>query len=242
MRRIRSHIESTLEPGQALDLPEAARNHLTRVLRLGDGDRVTLFNGDGHDYPAQLVGSGKRVSAQVLAREAAAAPEAGIAITLVQALARGEKMDWIIQKATEIGVARIVPVSSQRSEVRLDGERAGKRVEHWRKVAISACEQCGRARIPDIAAPQPLHTAAESVTADLRCLLDPEAATRLRELPANPASVALVIGPEGGLDDHEVQLLSRLGWQGLQLGGRVLRTETAGLVAISALFALNGEL
>ncbi len=242
MRRIRSHIDGPLSPGQTLELPEAARNHLTRVLRLGDGDPVTLFNGDGHDYPAQLIGSGKRIAAQVLAREAAAAPEAGVAITLVQALARGEKMDWIIQKATEIGVARIVPISSQRSEVRLDGERAEKRVEHWRKVAISACEQCGRARIPEITAPQPLPLAAETVQATVRCMLDPEASTRLRNLPSNLTSAALLIGPEGGLDEHELRLLSGLGWQGLRLGQRVLRTETAGLVAVSALFALTDEL
>ncbi len=242
MRRIRSFIDLPLAPGQTQELTEAARSHLTRVLRLGDGDPVTLFNGDGHDYPAQLIGSGKRVAAQVLAREAAAAPEAGVAITLVQALARGEKMDWIIQKATEIGVARIVPVSSQRSEVRLDGERAEKRVEHWRKVAISACEQCGRARVPEITAPQPLHLAAETVEADMRCMLDPEGDLRLRDLSPDITSAALLVGPEGGLDAHELSSLSRLGWQGLRLGKRVLRTETAGLVAVSALFALAGEL
>ncbi len=241
MRRIRSFVEQPLEPGHTVELTEAVRGHLTRVLRLGDGDAVTLFNGDGHDYPAVIVGNGKQAAVQVLAREPAAAPEAGIEITLAQALARGEKMDWIIQKATEIGVARIVPVTSQRSEVRLDRERAEKRVEHWRKVAISACEQCGRARVPAIDAPRALHDMAAAITGGTRLVLEPEGDRRLADLAQPVDRVALLVGPEGGLETHELQSLASLGWHGLRLGARVLRTETAGLVAVSALFALAGE-
>ena len=123
------------------------RNHLARVLRLAEGDRVDLFNGDGADYAARLLGSGRQLRAEILAAGPAAAAEARLPVTLLQGLARREKMDWIIQKATEIGVSRIVPVSCRRSTLRLEGERADKRLEHWRQVAISACEQCGRARI-----------------------------------------------------------------------------------------------
>ncbi len=242
MRRIRSHVDIELAPGRTIALPADSRGHLTRVLRLRDGDAVTLFNGDGHDYAARLQGNGAQFAANILACEAAAAPECRLRLSLVQALARGEKMDWIIQKATELGVAAIVPVSTQRSEVRLDRERAEKRLAHWRKIAISACEQCGRARIPTLAAPQPLHQAAAAIEAPLRLLLDPEADTGLADLDLSVDHVAIAIGPEGGFDNHETDLLARAGWQRVRLGRRILRTETAGLAAITAILALNGEL
>lgn len=243
MRTVRSHVELTLTPGSRIELPADSRAHLTRVLRLRDGDPVTLFNGDGYDYPARLVIAGRDCAAEVLDRHPAAAAEAGLAITLVQVLARGEKMDWIVQKATELGVAAIVPVTSQRCEVRLDRERADKRGLHWRQVAISACEQCGRSRIPTIAPAQPLHAALPSIDASLRLLLDPGADTHLRDLvPGGNDSIALAIGPEGGFEAHEVHLLESAGWQRLRLHGRILRTETAGLATIAALLALHGEL
>jgi 16S rRNA (uracil1498-N3)-methyltransferase len=242
MRRIRSHVDVELVPGRTIALPADSRAHLTRVLRLREGDRVTLFNGDGHDYPARLQGSGNQCAAEVLAQEPAAAPECRLQLSLVQALARGEKMDWIIQKATELGVATIVPVSSQRSEVRLDGERAEKRLAHWRKVAISACEQSGRARIPTIAPPMPLHNVAATIAAPLRLLLDPDGERGLADLDLVVDAVAIAVGPEGGFEPHEIDLLNRAGWQRVRLGDRVLRTETAGLAAISAVLALTGEL
>lgn len=243
MRRIRSHVDADLQPGATVALPEDARAHLTRVLRLREGDPVVLFNGDGHDYPARLIGAGPRASAEILAREPALAAEAALTITLVQALARGEKMDWIIQKATELGVARIVPVVTQRSEVRLDGERADRRLAHWRKVAIGACEQCGRARVPEIAPPRSLHAAIETLAEPLRIALDPDGDGRLADLPSSPASaLAFAVGPEGGFDDHELAAFGRAGWRRLRLGARILRTETAGMAAIAALLALAGDL
>lgn len=246
MRWFRSHVDLPLQPGDTVALPEASRQHLGRVLRLREGDSVTLFNGDGHDYPARLVGAGPKLSAQILSRDHAAADEARLRITLVQALARGEKMDWILQKTTELGVAGFVPVSSQRSEVRLDGERAGKRVAHWRQVVISACEQSGRARIPSVAEPRPLLTAAADLDAaahPLRLVLDPEGDLALGDLALNAdTAIALAIGPEGGFDRVEIDQLHRLKWRRLRLGGRILRTETAGIAAIAALLALTGEL
>lgn len=240
MRTIRCHVDAALDADATLALPEQVRNHLQRVLRLGAGDAVVLFNGDGHDYPAELAGAGAGLAAKVLARQPPAAVEAGLALVLVQALARGEKMDWIIQKATELGVARIVPVASLRSEVRLSGDRLDKRIAHWRRVAASACEQCGRARIPEIAAPQPLHQVAGTLVAGRRLVLHPETGTGLPAL-ATGDSVAVAVGPEGGFDAHELDLLARAGWQPVRLGGRILRTETAGLVAGAALLALAGE-
>lgn len=242
MRRIRSHVVAELTPGRAIALPPDSRAHLTKVLRLRDGDAVTLFNGDGHDYSARLSGSGGGCSAEVLAREPAAAAETRLSITLVQALARGEKMDWIVQKATELGVTEIVPVSTHRSEVRLEGERADKRLMHWRKVAISACEQCGRARVPEVRMPQPLHAAVAAIDAPLRLLLDPTGDAQLATLDRSVDTVALVIGPEGGFETHEVDLLLRAGWCCLRLAGPILRTETAGIATIAAIRALVGDL
>lgn len=241
MRRIRCHVDLELTPGQVRDLPDEVRNHLARVLRLRAGDSIDLFNGDGRDYAARLVGGGRQLAAQVLAAGAPAAAEPTLQTTLLQGLARGEKMDWIIQKATEIGVSRIVPVTCQRSTLRLQGERARKRLEHWRRVAISACEQCGRARIPVIEPAQPLPAAAAGIDG-LRLMLDPEAGDGPAAVAAQLAGeVTLAIGPEGGFDHSEIALLDSLGWRGLRLGARILRTETAAIVAMSALFTLAGE-
>lgn len=241
MRRIRCHVDLELATGQTLALPDEVRNHLARVLRLREGDGVDLFNGDGCDYQARLVGAGRQMGARILAADAPAAAEPGLQVTLVQGLARGEKMDWIIQKATEIGVSRIVPVSCQRSTLRLTGERAEKRLEHWRRVVTSACEQCGRARIPTIEAVQPLATAAAGISG-VGLVLDPEAADGPRALlPDLAGELALAIGPEGGFDQHEMAMLHGLGWRGLRLGARILRTETAAIVAMSALFTLADE-
>jgi 16S rRNA (uracil1498-N3)-methyltransferase len=245
MRAIRCHVEAPLAPGRDVVLPESARTHLTRVLRLRAGDAVILFNGDGHDYPAVLAGAGPALVAQVSARSAPAAAEARLALTLVQALARGEKMDWIIQKATEIGVARIVPVTSQRSEVKLDGERAARRLAHWRAVAASACEQCGRARVPAVEPPQPLHAALPALAGTPGLVLDPSGtgveAAVLAARWSDAGAVALAIGPEGGFDGPELDGFDRAGWQRLRLGERILRTETAGVVAATVLLTLAGE-
>src|SRR5690606_27336507 len=186
MRWFRSYVDLPLEPGTLVTLPEANRQHLGRGLRLRDGDAVTLFNGDGYDYPACLTGAGPALGARILSRQPAAAAEARLHLTLVQALARGEKMDWILQKATELGVAAVLPVSTQRCEVRLDGDRAGKRLAHWRQVVASACEQCGRARLPLVAGPQPLSALADApVPAEepLRLALDPDGDLTLSDLP-----------------------------------------------------------
>lgn len=246
MRWFRSYVDLPLQAGATVALPEASRQHLGRVLRLREGDAVTLFNGDGHDYPARLTGAGLKLAAQILAREEAAADETRLRITLVQALARGEKMDWILQKATELGVAGFAPVSTQRSEVRLDGERAGKRVAHWRQVVASACEQCGRAMIPAVAEPRALLAAAAGLDAGaqpLRVLLDPEGDLTLAGLTLDTnTAIALAVGPEGGFDRNEIDQLQRLGWRRLRLGSRILRTETAGIAAVAALLALTGEL
>ncbi len=244
MRLTRSHVDLPLTSGARITLPEDSATHLVRVLRLREGDACVLFNGDGHDYPARLVQAGKREAVVELGDAAPADNESPLRITLLQGIARGEKMDLILQKATELGVAAIMPVNGERTEVKLDAERAGKRLAHWREVAVSACEQCGRARLPDIAPPRPLEQAVQALDRDmLRLILDPEAIDRLATLAA-PASmrIAIAIGPEGGWSPRDLATLESAGFTGLQLGPRVLRTETAGLAAIAALQARFGDL
>jgi 16S rRNA (uracil1498-N3)-methyltransferase len=237
----RSYLEAPLAVGGFATLSENATAHLVRVLRLGLGDACIVFNGDGADYEARLVGLGKRgAEVEVMARHLRRS-EPALRITLAQALARGEKMDLVLQKATELGVSRIVPISTERSEVKLDAERSEKRLVHWRGVIAAACEQCGRARLPELAPPQALRDWLAD-TGEAGWYLEPEAEHALPELGLGAdASVTLVIGPEGGLGERDLGALRTAGFRGLRLGPRVLRTETAGLAAIAALQALYGD-
>jgi 16S rRNA (uracil1498-N3)-methyltransferase len=244
MRLTRCHVGLPLRPGAEVVLPEHAANHLSRVLRLREGDPCVLFNGDGNDYPARLVAIGKReVRAEVVSMQAVE-NESPLSIVLLQGIARGEKMDLILQKATELGVVAIVPVSGERTEVRLDAERAEKRLGHWRSVVASACEQSGRARVPELSAPAALDVAARALAGDgLRLVRDPQGEHRLDSLAAPPANTAwIAIGPEGGWSPRDRDALRAAGFTGLRLGPRVLRTETAGLAAIAALQARFGDL
>jgi len=242
MRTIRSYIDVDLTPGRSLALPEAAATHLLRVLRLGLGDEVTLFNGDGFDYRARISALGKRSAEAEVVDLSEVARESPLQVTLAQALARGEKMDLVLQKATELGVQKVAPVITERTEVKLDAERADRRLAHWRGVVASACEQCGRARLPEIAEPQSLHgfLSRAQLPGQLILALDPEGDHSLDTLPEF-ASLVLVIGPEGGLSPRDLDQLRAAGARGLRLGPRILRTETAGLAALAALQALRGD-
>lgn len=236
---IRACVDAPLAVGARIALPEDAAGHLVRVLRLGVGDACVLFNGDGRDYDARIASVGKKsVEAEIEAARDVR-NESPLRIVLVQGIARGEKMDWILQKATELGVAGIVPVHGERGEVRLDGERADKRLRHWRSVVASACEQSGRACKPEVAAPRGLADALADLPAT-RLMLDPEAA---RPLPPRieEDACALAIGPEGGWSTADMATLAAAGFVGARLGPRVLRTETAGIAAIAALQALAGD-
>ncbi|MBA2077783.1 16S rRNA (uracil(1498)-N(3))-methyltransferase [Rhodanobacter sp. PCA2] len=243
MRTIRIHVDQPLASGAELALPAQAGEHVARVLRLVTGDPLVLFNGDGADYAATIRSVGKReVLVQVLERQPVQR-ESPLRLTLAQGVARGEKMDLIVQKATELGVARIVPLLTERSEVRLDAARAEKRLAHWRAVAASACEQSGRACLPEIlpALPLPAWLAALADDGALRLALLPEADSSARELRPGDAGALLVVGPEGGLGERDVAALHEAGFHGLRLGPRILRTETAGLAALAALQALHGD-
>ncbi len=242
MRLTRVHVDQPLTPGTRVVLPESAGAHLVRVLRLREGEACVLFNGDGHDYDARLLAANKRgVEAEIIDSRRVD-NESPLRIVLLQGIARGEKMDLILQKATELGVHAIVPVFADRTEVRLDGERLQKRMDHWRSVVISACEQSGRARIPELPPARGLADAAASLEADaLKLTLDPVGEYRFETLAQPSGAIVIGIGPEGGWSEKDRIVLQQHGFSGLRLGPRVLRTETAGLAAIAALQARFGD-
>jgi len=236
---------TSLQPltlGAAIELPPAAVIHASRALRMQAGDAARLFNGDGHDYQGELLGVQKNNVVIKITDIIPVHNESPLSITLVQAISSGDRMDFTIQKAVEMGVTSIQPVSSQRSVVKLSGERAEKRREHWQNVVISACEQSGRAVVPAVAAPLPLATWLGQAPAHaMRLTLSPTATQSLHDLQRPVGEVCLLIGCEGGLTDDEVGLAAGQGFIPVQLGKRVLRTETAALATIAALQALWGD-
>ncbi|PKO86793.1 MAG: 16S rRNA (uracil(1498)-N(3))-methyltransferase [Betaproteobacteria bacterium HGW-Betaproteobacteria-12] len=237
----RFYCREALSPGAHIELPEPVARHAVRVLRLPPGAPMVLFDGRGGEYPAHI----ERIERDRVLAELGAwrdvERESPLAITLVQALQAGEKMDFTIQKAVELGVRDIVPVESRRSVMRLAGERAGKRVAHWQGVAAAACEQCGRNQVPLVAPLEKLESwLARPADGVLRLMLAPDAGQSLADLP--PAkNIQLLIGAEGGLDAQEVIAAGQVGFQAVRLGPRVLRTETAGLAALAVIQALWGD-
>ena len=244
MRVTRVHVDLPLSDAAEVSLPEAAAAHLTRVLRMREGDACVLFNGDGRDWPATITALSKREVRVRLGEATRVDRESPLSIVLVQGVARGEKMDLVLQKATELGVAGIVPVMSQRSEVKLDEARAEKRLTHWRSVVASACEQSGRARVPSVSAPVSLQAALGALQpGGTRLLLDPEGGVAFNGFDPDTAHpLHLAVGPEGGWSPLDREQLVAAGFAGLRLGPRVLRTETAGIAAIAALQARFGDL
>ncbi len=242
MRAIRLHTDRLLAIGETVQLEPGPARHLIKVLRRRPGDAVLLFNGDGADYAGEIVDARPPEHCQVRINELIPIEtESPLMITLAQALARGERMDYAIQKAVELGVAAIRPIISERTEVQLQGERIERRMKHWRQLIASACEQCGRASLPPIH--EPVRLAALASGPGLNLFLDPLAEASLAGLPRpEPAAAQLVIGPEGGLAAAELDALRARGFQGLRLGPRVLRTETAGAAAIAVLQARYGDL
>lgn len=244
MRIPRLWIPATLSRDAVVALPAETAHYLRSVLRLAVGAEVVVFDGEGVECRGLLARLGRQ-DGEVHLTGAPSEPqrESPLAITLLQGISRGERMDLVMQKAVELGVRRIVPVLCVRTGVQLSGERAAKRQAHWQGILAHAAAQCGRARLPALSAPLSL-TDAVALTAqdtDLRLMLEPAADTGLDERPA-PASAALLIGPEGGLDGKEQRLARDQGFQGIRLGPRILRTETAALVAVSVLQARWGDL
>lgn len=243
MREIRLHVPQPLHSGELVELPTEVVRHVRQVLRLRDGAEVVLFDGRGGEFAAQLQAAGRAGMLARIGEHRAIERESPLGITLLQGIARGERMDFVVQKATELGVRRIVPVMTARCVVQLGAERADRRREHWLAVAASACEQCGRNRLPLIGEPLTLAAALNASTDALRWLLEPDAGATLREvLVEGSRDITLLIGPEGGLEPQEQQLALQAGFRALRFGPRILRTETAALATIAALQCLAGDL
>jgi 16S rRNA (uracil1498-N3)-methyltransferase len=242
MRQTRCYVAGALNPGDTLSLPEGTSAHVGRVLRARPGDLLTLFNGEGGEYEAQILQIDRRGVSVRVGVHRAIERESPLKLTLLQAIARGEKMDFIVQKATELGVAAIVALPALRSVVRLDQEGHRKRREHWHAIAVGACEQCGRNRIPTIDVVADLTAAiAMSPAGDRRVLLELDAEQTLATLTQS-SGMTLLIGPEGGFADAELALSRAQGFTACRLGPRVLRAETAPLAALAVIQALAGDL
>jgi len=241
MRLSRIFTAQPLRAEQSVELEAPAGHYLTRVLRMSEGDDIILFNGDGADYPAVIAEvRSQRVVARITGN-LSPGNESPLRISLVQAICRGERMDYVLQKATELGVYRIQPLITQRVEVRLDGARQEKRMQHWQGVVTSACEQSGRAFVPAVEPPLSLTDWMTGADRSLSLVLDPLADNRLSGLSVKGDSISVLVGPEGGFTDEELNALRSKGLLSVSLGPRVLRTETAGPAAIAVLQAKSGD-
>ena len=245
MRLTRIYTEQALTPGAIAQLSAPTSTHIIRVLRMTVGSTLSLFNGDGYDYQAMILAIGKHDVSLRIGPCHAPHNESPLRLTLAQCLIRSDKMDLVVQKATELGVTRVVPLYSSRSTLKLDASRVQKRLSHWRGVAISACEQSGRAKVPQLEPVQSLTTWSAARTDDtaLRLVLTPAASTPIKTLPLPAtASAIITIGPEGGFSNDELETMHQAGFHAVRLGPRILRTETAGLTTLAVLQALHGDL
>jgi 16S rRNA (uracil1498-N3)-methyltransferase len=256
MRLTRVYVQASLEPGASFELPADTGAHVARVLRARAGDALILFDGSGREFDGEVESvRGTRVGVAV-GPARSVDRESPLAVTLVQCVPRGDRMDFIVQKATELGVARIVPVLSQRGVVRLDARQAESKAAHWRGVVASACEQCGRNRLPSVDEPRPLldflgssDTAASAAAPDgavsrclpARLLFEPDSEARNSDWRI-AGSVEIAIGPEGGFSPEEIDAFGLVGFERIGLGPRVLRTETAAIAAIAWLQARFGDM
>ena len=243
MRVARVHVPGPLVQGTMVQLPDSVAYHLTKVLRMRAGALVIVFDGVGNEHYAEILElDSKRVTIRI--EEAIRGDtESPLQITLVQGISRAERMDWTLQKATELGVHAIAPVITSRSVVRLDDRQANKKLEHWQAIVVSACEQSGRRIIPIVHPPVRLHDyLVRSNPDNMRLVLHPEATITLSSQPRPLKDVELLIGPEGGMDEDELQRAVDAGFTPVKLGPRILRTETASVVALSVMQALWGDL
>ena len=239
MRISRFYLDAPLSEGEQL-LDGDLAHYIGRVLRLGPGAPVQVFNGSGQEWPGEVQEVSKRQVRLTLAAPIAGMTESPLHIHLGQAMSRGERMDWAIQKAVELGANQITPLFTERCEVRLQGERADKRQQHWQQIAISACEQSGRSHVPLVHAPTPLADWLASLSAELKLVLHHRTSQNLHSLPT-PDSLGLLIGPEGGLSSTEIEQAEAAGFHAARFGPRVLRTETAPIVALSIAQQLWGD-
>ena len=241
MRKPRIYSKQSLTSGATLALEEGQSVHVARALRMKTDDLLVLFEGRGSEWPAHIRQVDKKAVTVELGERSERSSESPLHIHIGIAISRGDRMDWIIQKATELGVSAITPLRSERSEVKLKGERAEKKLRHWQQIAISACEQSGRNTLPQLGSLTQLSDWAGNVDAKTKYVLH-HRASATAEISETPSSIALLIGPEGGLTEAEIASSEQAGFTALALGPRVLRTETAPLAAIAILQARWGDM
>jgi 16S rRNA (uracil1498-N3)-methyltransferase len=242
MHTTRLYIPQPLKEGATLAVSGQPAHHVRNVLRLSAGASLRLFNDSGREHAATLLEAGRSAITLAVAGPVEPVAPPSLRITLAQGIARNDRMDLILQKAVELGVAGIQPLWMQRSQKHLKGERLEKRLQHWRGIVISACEQCGRATLPGL--PEPMSFADWQENASDSCLklmLQPESQRTLRALDAPGNGITLLVGPEGGLTPEERTCALRTGFTGIRLGQRILRTETAGIAALAGIQALWGD-
>jgi 16S rRNA (uracil1498-N3)-methyltransferase len=242
MRIPRLYHPELLHVDQMVTLNKDASNHVINVLRLKNEHPVVLFNGDGNEYSAELQITGKRQAEALILSKLSMNVESGLNVHLGQGISKGDRMDFVIQKAVELGVAEITPLITERCVVKLNQERWQKKLLQWQKIAISACEQCGRNVVPTIHSPLALQEWMQQSTRQLRLTLNPKAQMRMLQLHPPKDGVRLLIGPEGGFSDAEVYQAEQIGFYDVSLGPRVLRTETAALASLAILQAQFGDL
>ena len=243
MRLTRVYVDAPVAAGKRLVVEGSAANHITRVLRLRNGDALTVFDGSGGEFGARIEEFRKDSVVVSVEDHRPLDRESPLPLTLAQGISRGERMDWIIQKATELGAARIVPLFTKRSVVRLDEKQAERKLQHWRAIAVAACEQCGRNRIPDLAAPMDFFDVLPADSSGVtRLLLSPTGDLRIDDLQDVAKGITVLIGPEGGLADVEQEAAIAAGFKAVRLGPRVLRTETAAIAALTIIQRYFGDL
>ncbi|GAB4357727.1 MAG: 16S rRNA (uracil(1498)-N(3))-methyltransferase [Immundisolibacter sp.] len=241
MRVPRLFIDQPLQTGEPVALDRRAHDHAVKVLRLRAGDRLCLFNGRGGEFAATLEPGPGRTLQALVGEFTPDRTESPLRVRLLQGISRGERMDYALQKAVELGVGEIVPLVTERTVSRLDGERQARRLAHWRGVVLAACQQSGRTRLPPVAEPRALATQLAQPLDGAGLLLDPRAARALLQTGPYQGTVNVLIGPEGGLSETEQAAARAAGYVGVRIGPRVLRTETAAVVALALLQALGGD-